>query len=357
MEYSIIWSPNHLEWFDVYIDKNHDMTYDTIFSDFLTQLGVPHTRCWSNRQFCSMPFQSLFGLKKLMQTYGVESEGWMVDDKTVLPQLPVPFIAGIEGGYVIVTSTGPDGVEYISDGERLMMPCSEFMQAWSGVILSAHPDENSSEPDYKMHRIEELAQEAKRYAMWGGVFFLIAYLFVVNGLWRMPWSWGVMLVDIAGLVLTYMLLQKTLKIKNRAADRVCGVLQKEGCDHVLELKASKFFGLFSWSEVGFTYFSVSFIALLTCPTLLPTLAAINICCLPFTCWSIWYQKFRARHWCTLCVSVQGCLWLLFICYLCGGWVALAWPLTANFFALGISYLVVLLALNRIMPRFDKSSEQ
>lgn len=331
--------------------------YDTIFSDFLSELDVPHTHCYSDRKFCTMPFQSLFGLKKLLQSYGVESEGLRFDDKTKIDMLPVPFLARITGGYVIVTRIGSGSVEYISEGERLSMPRNEFEEAWCGVALVAHPGESACEPDFREHRITEIAQKAKKYVMWGGIALLAVYLIVVNGLWKMPWSWGVLAVDIVGLILTYMLLQKTLKIKNRAADRVCGVLQEGGCDHVLELKASKFFGLFSWSEVGFTYFSVSMLGLLLNPGLLPDLTAINVCCLPFTVWSIWYQKFRAHHWCTLCVCVQATLWLLFLCYLGGGWLAESWPLNGNFFALGVTYIVVLLALNRIMPKFDKTSEK
>ena len=292
------------------------MIYDTIFSDFLEELSVPHTRDYSDEQFRQMPFQSLFGLKKLLESYGVESEAYSIADKMNPPALPTPFLAGIEGGYVIVTDIAPDQVTYISEGDRLTMPRREFDQAWTGVVMMAYPTEEASEPCYCSHRIEESAQKSKKYVMWGGIALLTVYLFVVNGLWRMPWSWGVMAVDVIGLLLTYMLLQKTLKIKNKTADRVCGVLQEGGCDHVLELKASKFFGLFSWSEVGFSYFSVSLLALLMNPGLLPQLAGINICCLPFTLWSIWYQKFRAKHWCTLCVSVQASLWLLFICYLC-----------------------------------------
>lgn len=65
--------------------------YDTIFSDFLSELDVPHTHCYSDRKFCTMPFQSLFGLKKLLQSYGVESEGLRFDDKTKIDMLPVPF--------------------------------------------------------------------------------------------------------------------------------------------------------------------------------------------------------------------------------------------------------------------------
>lgn len=159
--------------------------------------------------------------------------------------------------------------------------------------------------------------------------------------------------DLLGLALSFMLVQKSMNIKNRAADRVCGVLQEGGCDKVLELKASTFFGIFSWSEVGFTYFSVSLLALLIFPQWISYLAACNVCCLPFTIWSIWYQKFRAKHWCTLCVSVQATLWLLFACYLTGGWLKGIFPLRIEFFVLVLAYGLVLLALNRIVPLMTK----
>ena len=84
------------------------------------------------------------------------------------------------------------------------------------------------------------------------------------------------------------------------------------------------------------------------------LALCNVCCLPFTFWSIWYQRFRAHKWCTLCVSVQATLWLLFFCYLSGGWLKGVFPLRIEFFVLGVTYLTVLLLLNRIMPQFDNT---
>ena len=153
-----------------------------------------------------------------------------------------------------------------------------------------------------------------------------------------------------------MLVQKSVKIKNAAADRVCGVLEAGGCDSVLEMKASKFFGIFGWSEVGFAYFSVSLLTLLMFPEWIKYLAACNVCCLPFTFWSIWYQKFRAKVWCTLCVSVQASLWLLFFCYLGGGWLKDIFPLRIEFFVLGMTYLTVLLGLNRLLPLIDRSED-
>ena len=47
----------------------------TIFTDFLSCLGVRHTDNFSNRQFGTMPFNTMFGLKKLLETYGVDSGG------------------------------------------------------------------------------------------------------------------------------------------------------------------------------------------------------------------------------------------------------------------------------------------
>ena len=52
-----------------------------------------------------------------------------------------------------------------------------------------------------------------------------------------------------------------------------------GCDSVLETKASKFFGIFGWSEVGFSYFSVSLLTLLIFPQWICYLALLQ-CLLP-----------------------------------------------------------------------------
>ena len=159
-----------------------------------------------------------------------------------------------------------------------------------------------------------------------------------------------------GLYMSYLLMQKSLNIDSGAADNVCKAIEAGGCDSVLATKASKFFGIFGWSEVGFSYFSVSLLALLIFPEYIGYLALCNVCCLPFSFWSVWYQKYRAKAWCTLCLSVQGTLWLLFFCYLGGGWLREALPLTINFFVLGATYLAVLLLINRLSPLIDKTEK-
>lgn len=332
--------------------------YDgNLLADFLTELCVRHTSKATEMAMRNMNFRSLFGLGKLLQSYGVDTQGLEVADRGELSLLTPPFLASTPGGIVIVTGVGKERVDYLTQGVAESMDMAEFDKVWDGRVLLGFPHEDACEPDYTEHHIEDVAAKVKRGLLPLLLVALFGYLVAESGVWRHLSTILIVLLDLAGLWLTYMLVQKSLKISNPAADRVCGVLQAGGCDSVLEMKASKFFGIFGWSEVGFAYFSVSLLALLMFPQSVGWLAVCNLCCLPFTAWSIWYQKFRAKVWCTLCVSVQCTLWLLFFCYLGGGWIELGWPLGIGFFVLGATYVTVLLILNRILPKFEKDEQE
>lgn len=323
----------------------------TLVSDFLSILKVPFTTEYTKQRFETMPFKTLFGVTQLFKEYGVESMGYEFADKSLLTSLKAPFIAQTQGGLVIVTKITPGSVSYLTQGFQESIPIKEFLDVWTGVILFAEAKKGAHEPDYGAHRRKIFIGETKTTLLWILAGLLIAYLFVINGLWRYWSVWALTAINLCGLWLTYLLIQKSLSIKNPVADKVCGVLQEGGCDTILKTSASSFFGIFSWSEVGFTYFGVSLLTMLISPSTIHWLALINICCLPFTVWSIWYQKFKAKHWCTLCVSVQTSLWLQFICYLIGGWTAPVFPLSLPFFTLGITFLFVLLLLSKILPYF------
>lgn len=326
----------------------------SLAGDYLRLLGVPFTEAYTESRVEKMPFHTLFGLTKLLEEYGVSSEGYMLNDKEEIDKIEPPFIAKTPAANVIVTSVSPDRITYLSEGVAESAPRSEFFDAWDGTVLLSFPGPDAAEPGYALHRRLEFFMNAKKWVLAALATLLFAYAFIVNGLYHHLSVILIAAIDLGGLYITYLLVQKSLHIHNDAADRVCGVLQAGGCDSILETKASKFFGLFGWSEVGFAYFSVSLLTLLLFPSMLPVLALTNLCCLPFTVWSIWYQRFRAHKWCTLCVLVQTSLWLLFFCYLFGGWLKMAWPPTLSFIILGMTYAAVMLGLNAIMPLIEKS---
>lgn len=331
----------------------------SLLSDWLTLLGVGHTHDYTLGREKAMPFKTWFGLSRVLEDYGVESAAYFLPDKDGIKDLPLPFMAhtaGAEGGNVIVTAINGDNVEYISLGQLKATTLASFTDAWDGNVFLSSPKEGAAEPDLGLHRRLEFFAKSKKWVLLACMAALFAYAFSVNGLYRDVSSYFIAAIDIAGLYVTYLLVQKSLKIHNPKADRFCGVLQAGGCDDILATSASKFFGLFGWSEVGFAYFSVSLLALLMFPHSLPSLALCNMCCLPFTAWSIWYQRFKAKRWCTLCVTVQCSLWLLFFSYLAGGWVKESLPVSIDFIVLGVAYVGVMLLVNSLMPLIEKKDD-
>lgn len=330
---------------------------DTIFSLFLESLGVPHTPEYSDDRFRNMTFKSLFGFSRLLKEYGIDNEAYQIADKLEIDRLDTPFMAQGNQKFVIVTSVTPDSVTYLTETGPVVSTRDNFFRRWNGVVLMAYPDENSIEPDYAAHRRAMIIDAAKKWILIASAAIIALYLFITSGLYA-DWSDVALLAtNGAGLYVSYLLMLKTLNIKSRSADRACGFIETHGCDHVLSSAMSSFMGIFKWSEVGLAYFSISLMTLLVFPEYTNYLAFLNLFCLPYSFWSVWYQKTRAKAWCTLCLSVQALLWLSFFCYLGGGHIRDIFPLRPEVFILGLSYLTALLAINRLSPYFSKKDEE
>lgn len=325
----------------------------TLFSDFLTALRVKHTEDYSDKRFSEMPFQTMFGLSTLLKEYGVASVGVTVPANAkarALSELPLPFLADTPRGFAIVTDVSAGNVTYQTQHKFFTAPVEKVASGWNGIALLASVGTSSAEPEYGRHRITEIADKAKGWVLAALAVFLLAYGMYASGLYSFPSAWLLLVLDCLGVVFSWMLVQKSLGFHSQASDAVCSVLQEGGCDVIARSEASSFMGIFKWSEVGLAYFSVSLFSMLCFPHTLPALALINILCLPYTVWSIWYQKFRAKAWCTLCVSVQCTLWLLFGAYLLGGYTSIIAPkeeLIVDFIVLACSYAAVMLGLNRV----------
>lgn len=324
-----------------------------IFSDLLSLLGVKHTVSYSEEQFAKMPFPTIFGLSKLLESYGIASVGLELGNKAQIDKLPVPFVAQTVDGYVLVKALSSDYATYLTQGIEQKVPITELIAAMTNKVLVVNACGCSGEPNYVEHRLIETADGAKKWILAICCVALFAYCFISNHIYDDVSKILLSIIGLAGIYITYLLVQKSAHIKNRRADAVCNVVQAGGCDDILNMSAAKFFGIFGWSEVGFAYFSVSLLCLLVFPQYTMYLAACNVLCLPFSFWSVWYQKFRAHKWCTLCLCVQGMLWLSFFCYLGGGHFKEIFPLRIEFFVLGISYISVMLGLNALMPLIDR----
>ena len=132
--------------------------------------------------------------------------------------------------------------------------------------------------------------------------------------------------------------------------------RKGGCDTVLSTKASKFFGLFGWSEVGFAYFSVSLVALLVFPVIPHRWLSSTHVAFPSPSGAYGIRKSVPRHGVRYACASKSLLWLSFFCYLWGRSFH-GYDSFGNIAVLGACYTVMLLGVNRLLPLFDRSPDE
>jgi thiol-disulfide isomerase/thioredoxin len=296
----------------------------------------------------------MYGLSKMLSDYHVENAGFRIKDREeMISELETPFIAHAGGDFVTVSSIRNGKVTYIWKHKRIVVSTDEFVKSWSGTVLIAEPDENSAEPDYKAHRREETAGQIKTGMLVTAVLLLLGMAgFYAESFSHAGWLTALVINGI-GIYAGYLLILKQMHVHSHYADRICSLLNHQNdCNNLLESDASWFMGLFSWSEIGLGYFVANTLLILFCPTLYPYAALINIFILPYTLWSVWYQKSVAGQWCPLCLTVQGVLWLLFINNLIFGLIR--WPdFTVNTVLLaGCIYAVPVLLLNILVPNLS-----
>ena len=329
-----------------------------IFTRLIKGLGIPYTQGYTESLYQSNPYKyTLFGLSKMLSLYSVDNVCAKLGDKNELFDLSAPFIAHLADDFVIVKSVDKERVLYEWYGEDIIMSVNDFMQAWSGVVLLAYPDENSIEPDYKKHKIAEFIHRGK-YALAG---LAASFLFIYSFCWMDVGSDASSLffftvgtiTNVFGLYVSYLLIQKQLHIQSRIADSICNVLKKSSCNNVLESSAAKLFGTFGWSEFGAAYFLVNLVAIAIAPQCYSSMMWLSILSMGYVVWSVWYQRFKAHAWCPLCLLVQAvfvvqCVGYVLICFLTDRYFELP---SLNMFPLFAGYAMALLVLNLLLPTF------
>lgn len=325
------------------------MASTSICNQYLTLLGVPHTACFADKIFNTHPYSgTLKGFQSLLDLYNVSSEIRRYADKSSVFTERGPFLAMILGKLEIVTAIDDDSVTIVKDSKPEKMAKADFLKQWNGKALFATPGCESCEPEFRKHKQIRGVALARRWGipLCGIILFVLFY--ITNGLYHSIGATLVAIFDIVGIYACYQLLRDQLHVSSAAGDAICGFLAEKGCEKIMARDVSKIFGVIGWGEVGMAYFAVSLVALLLYPASIGYLALFNACCLPYTVWSIAYQKFVAKTWCTLCVAVQTLQWLLFGSYLLAdAWHGL-WPLHSSFFILGFSYLGALLIIDKLL---------
>jgi thiol-disulfide isomerase/thioredoxin len=297
----------------------------------------------------------------MLTDYGIDNAGAKIEDKERdIAKIETPFIAHFGGDFVVVHDVEPDNVSFFWRSNNLVVTVSEFTEAWSGVVLLAEPSEKSIEPDYDKHRKTERISFSKKASLISACILVLSLIYIDKQLYINMEITLLLLIHLCGVYISWLLLLKQMRMQSQYADKICSLFKQKECNNVLESKAAKLWGIFSWSEIGLAYFVTNVLLLLFSTNsilMLSLLSLLNIAALPYTIWSVWYQKIKARQWCVLCLIVQVLLWAIFIINFIFGFIG--FPEIGDLTNFSIStaliascLLSLILGLNALAPKLN-----
>lgn len=292
----------------------------TLLSTFLKELhAVPFTRKYADKLFAEHPHRhNLYGLSDMLSIYKIQNAGVQVENKD-LSELVLPFVAHVSNDFVVVKRLSVNAVDYIWRDKQISVPVNEFKRLWTGIALIAEPGTFSEEPEYKKHRKEVFIGLLQRIGLLAILTFLLLLECFEHHLFSSMTGILLLLFNLVGVGVTFLLLLKQGKVQSEYTDKICSLFKQGDCNSVLESDAAKLWGIFSWSEIGLSYFASGLILTVFYPQWMPYFIIVNLLSLPYTVWSIWYQYKIAKQWCPLCLSVLLLLWLTAVVNLFGQW--------------------------------------
>ena len=285
------------------------------FLYFLELLGIKHTKKYAKKVYNEHPFKnSLYAFSNLLHEYSVDNVTvQLLEEDKDITNLEAPVVVPLGFDIAIVSKIEKNFITLTTlNNKSVRITMANFNEYWNGIALLAETGSKSIEPHYSKHKLFDLFYIAQKYIFILFFCFLVFYVIGIKELYLNLSVMSLLAVNLIGVFVSYLLILKHYRIHSNYADKICSLIQEGNCNDILDSEASKLFGLIGWSEVGLSYFVSNAILIIFFPRLLPFFAVINVCALPYSFWSVWYQKFKANSWCTMCLIVQGLLWLIFI---------------------------------------------
>jgi len=285
-------------------------------------------------------YPSLLALSDCLTEWKILNSAYQIDKNEYNPaDLSFPLIAHLQKGrqFIIINTISNGLINYTAEGKaNATMPEQEFLAQWAGVVLYAEASAESGEKEYSTQRFKGTLNELRGPALGTGVFAGLLYLFFQHNI--TCFFATLSLLTLAGLVVSTLLLMDSVNASNPFVQNLCSLGKKNDCNAILKSKEAKVTDWLSWSEVGFFYFAGSLLSLLIVNNAIPYLAILNLCCLPYTFWSVWYQ-YKTKNWCVLCCSVQAILWLQFIAFAIGPGYTVSLPKVTTIIDMLFSFFI------------------
>jgi len=281
-----------------------------LWAYILEESGISYTKTYIDNLYNTRYDRlNLYGISKMLETYNIDHIITSIDNED-LKNLEPLFVTNLNQQLVVVKDINKENnmVTYVDNNIREQYASIDsFIDKWNNiVILIVFDKEKNIEPDYIYNKVDRW-KGAIKYSIY--IFFLILLAYTTFSQELLYFRSISLLINSIGLYLSSLLFLKDLEIKSSTTDKICSFFKNSQCNKELLNQKTPFINL---SIVGLSYFLFNIIILIFFVEQLELYLVINTISLPFTIWSIWYQKYKVKRWCMLCLLVQVVLWSIFL---------------------------------------------
>jgi uncharacterized membrane protein len=311
-------------------------------------------------------YPSLLSLSDVLTALKIKNEAYHVDFDE-LADMPVPFLAHSHangGEFLVIKELTADHIIFANEKRNVnKLSVEEFKNIFAGVVLVAEPSSGFS----AANSFKTALSVFKTATIIAGLLliFALALYFHTDFFGNLNWqTLSLTLFKSAGLITSVLLLIQSIDSDNPLVQVLCQTKGKTNCSAILSSKAAKVFGGLRWSDVGFFYFTGTWLFFLfgdRSRLMWEILALLNFVSLPYTFYSIYYQARIAKQWCKFCCAIQALLWLEFIplvtVYASNKGLTPAGRLDGSISALAICLLIPVILLVTLKPLFLTEQQQ
>lgn len=287
-----------------------------VLSCLLKQLKISVTRGTINEELKKHPYKSsILAISDLLNIWNVPNSAYNLDVDELV-KLPTPFIAYLKSGnFIVIKESANHGFIIDSEQKRnFFLSFQDFADHFGGTVLIAEKDVKSGELNYLEKKRKELFEICSLY-----IFIIVSIILYINHLSSYSSFWihcttPIMILlglKIIGIIISIFLLMNSVNANSDFFRKVCKTSGSK-CNEVLSSPSSKLTSWLSWSDLGFFYFTGSLSALFfgaSNRAVIELLAVLNLFCLPYSVYSIFYQWKVLNQWCIFCCSIQLIFWL------------------------------------------------
>lgn len=300
-------------------------------------------------------YPSLFSITNTLSNFGIPNKAVRISNEQ-LEQLETPFLATTHfDETILVKSMENSTITYYTPTSGFQKSSvSRFLGIWNNMVVLL---DNKAVVEEKKYNQEKSYGKLLRLRP----FVTLSLVFCMLLLVALAVGFGMqlifILVKLCGLVVSFLLVAKELNSDREYG--FCKAGKKIDCNEVLNSPAAKIFSWLSITDMGLLYFSGTLLALVisslvhteVSDTLVFIILLLSFLSLPYTIYSLAYQAFKIKKWCTLCLAVIAVLWVEAIF---GYYQVIDPPLSENLEIQGVLLLLVCLLIPAIIWMYLKN---